>query len=266
MRLLIDDAFATSTFAIPIAEGWVESPPSLAIERVRGLAAADIGADDAALAPAIVLLDLHSSHEIVPEVAIVADGMGDVAMRTPVRPDEVEQTPVRLVDACGGELLARATLHPFYGIEPTAWLHEGEAPEAATAQVVIVEGAEALRSPEAGYSEDLTRAWFILTAQPVVSHVFLVPASASLLDRRAALSFLSDARDVGITRRREWRMPLADREGVPRDRAAELWARQRFALGNDDRDALRALLTRGSTGLPHARNLHVTFWEGDSTS
>ena len=121
------------------------------------------------------------------DVAVIADGNGAIAMRTPVRPDEVEATPVRLLDTSGiAELLARATLRPFYGIEPTGWVRDGDSPEAARAEVVIVEGAEALREPEAGFSEDLSRAWFILTAQPVVSHVLLVPRALPPADLHEA--------------------------------------------------------------------------------
>ena len=127
-------------------------------------------------------------------------------MRTPVRPDEVESTPVRLLDTSGiAELLARATLRPFYGIEPTAWVRASDSPEAARAEVVIVEGAEALREPEAGFSEDLSRAWFILTAQPAVSHLLLVPSALRPADLTSVLTFLAAAKTAGLARRREWR-------------------------------------------------------------
>src|SRR3712207_7483724 len=55
------------------------------------------------------------------------------------------------------ELLARATLKPYYGIEPASWVRDGDSSDAVRAEVVVVEGAEALREPEAGYSEDLSR-------------------------------------------------------------------------------------------------------------
>ena len=55
--------------------------------------------------------------------APMTHGAGAVAMRTPVRPDAIGTTPVRLFDtSSGAELLARATLTPFYGIDPASWV------------------------------------------------------------------------------------------------------------------------------------------------
>lgn len=263
MRLLIDDTFATSTYTAPIAESWITPPDGLTVELVRGLSASNLGVDDVALAPAFALAVLSPSHLVHPNVAVIADGVGAVAMRTPVRPDEIESTPVRLLDAAESQLLARATLKPFYGITPTAWIRDDDAPEAARAEVVVVAGAEALREPEGGFSEDLSRAWFILTARPVVSHVLLMPAGMTPEQQQGALDFLSAARTEGLARRREWRAALADREDVSRDRAGAFWAAQRLELADDDRQALRALLTRGATGLPQAHESNVTFIEGD---
>ena len=184
MRLLIDDTFATATYTIPITSGWV-SPPDR--DHGRDRASPDGECRNRGERPP------RSRHprfcvsskptQVAGDIAVIADGNGAIAMRTPVRPDEVEATPVRLLETSGlAELLARATLRPFYGIEPTGWVRDGDSPEAARAEVVIVEGAEALREPEGGFSEDLSRAWFILTAQPVVSHVLLVPRALSSAD------------------------------------------------------------------------------------
>jgi predicted solute-binding protein len=184
-------------------------------------------------------------------------------MRTPVRPDEVEATPVRLLETSGvAELLARATLRPFYGVEPTRWVRDGDSADAARAQVVIVEGSEALREPEAGFSEDLSRAWFILTSQPVVSHVLLIPRAVSPVDSADIVAFLDAARREGLARRRDWRPPLADREGVGRDRASAFWAAQRLSLDEADRRALLDLLHKGSRGTSNAAPTNVTFIDG----
>jgi hypothetical protein len=246
VRLLIADTFATSTYTVPIASGWVSPPDELTIDLVSGLSAAQIEPADAALAPTETILSLRRSHQVLPTIAVIADGVGAVAMRTPVRPDEVAKTPVRLLDAAEGELLARATLRPFYGIEPTAWIHDERAPEAAQAEVVIVAGAEALREPEAGFSEDLARAWFILTALPVVSHLLLLPHDLPSHERTALTRFLDQARAEGLARRREWRPALAKQEGIASARTGAFWSAQRLDLDDSDRQALRELLTRGS--------------------
>ena len=257
MRLLIADTFATSTYTVPMTSGWVSPPDELAIDLVRGLSATDIEATDAAVAPTETILSLRQSHQVLPTIAVIADGAGAVAMRTPVRPDEIEMTPIRLLDAPEGELLARATLRPFYGIEPTAWIHDESAPEAVQAQAVIVAGAEALREPEAGYSEDLTRAWFILTAMPVASHVVLLPADLPSQRLENISSFLDRARAEGLARRREWRPALAKREGIASARAGAFWSAQRLEFAATDRQALRELLRQGSPRryAPHAADV-----------
>ncbi len=96
-------------------------------------------------------------------------------MRSPVRPDEIDSASILLYDVSGtAELLARATIWPFYGIKAAAWSTEAN----GSAAITIVDGIAALEPVEAGFSEDLVRAWFILTDQPVVTHLLAVPANA----------------------------------------------------------------------------------------
>ena len=265
MRLLIDDTFSTKTYTTPISSGWVSAPSGIEAKIGERLTADAIAPADAALIPVSALGILHSTHYVVPDIAVIADGVGAVAMRTPVRPDEIEATPVRLLDAgAAAELLARATLHPFYGITPTVWIREDDAPEAARAEVVIVEGAAALREPQAGCSEDLARAWFILTGQPVVSHVLVVPRDLADEDMFQVVRFLDQARTTGLARRREWRSQLAGREDVGRDRASPFWAAQRLSMDADDRRAMLDLLANGSRGTSASPPLTVQFREGVS--
>jgi hypothetical protein len=257
--LVIDDAFETATLTTPITASWVEAPDGVEVAVEPGLTAEAVGRDDFALISSSELLRLQDSQQVLTEVAVVADAEGAVAMRTPVRPDEVEGPLVRIFDAGGtAELLARATLAPFYGIEVSGWLRSDER-EAETAEVVIVAGVEALREPEAGFSEDLVRAWFILTAQPYVSHVLLAPRTAIDEEIEKSVDFLEIVRRTGLERRREWRAPLADREGVGRDRAYSFWAAQRLTLEEGDRRALLDLLGRGARGSPFPTPTHIHF-------
>jgi hypothetical protein len=263
VRLLIDDTFATATYTVPITSGWVSPPEGVTVEIENQLAADAAAEESVILASASEILGRQQTHQVAGDVAVIADGNGAIAMRTPVRPDEVEATPVRLLDTSGiAELLARATLRPFYGIESTGWVHAGDSPEAARAEVVIVEGAEALREPEAGFSEDLSRAWFILTAQPVVSHVLLLPRALPSADLTNAVDFLEAVKTEGLARRREWRPELADREGVGRDRASAFWAAQRLKLEPADRRALLDLLHKGSRGTSNPPPANVVFIDG----
>src|SRR5215213_3426065 len=263
VRLLIEETFATATYTVPIASGRVVPPEGITVEIANRLTTDSASEERIVLAPASEILHLQQTHDVATDVAVIADANGAIAMRTPVRPDEVKATPVRLLDTSGvAELLARATLRPFYGIEPASWVRESDSPEAARAEVVIVEGAEALREPEAGFSEDLSRAWFILTAQPVVSHLLLVPNSLPAADLISMLTFLDAARTEGLARRREWRPELADREGVGRDRASAFWAAQRLKLELADRQALLDLLGKGSRGTSNPPPTNVVFIDG----
>ena len=260
MRLLIDDTFATATYTVPITSGWVSPPEAVRVEVTNHLTVDSATEESVVVAPASLILRLQQTHQVAGDIAVIADGNGAIAMRTPVRPDEVEATLVRLLDTSGSaELLARATLRPFYGIEPTGWVRADDSPEAARAEVVIVEGAEALREPEGGFSEDLSRAWFILTAQPVVSHVLLVTRALPPADLTSVLNFIDAARTEGLARRREWRPKLADREGVGRDRASAFWAAQRLKLELADRRALLDLLSKGSQGTSDPLPANVDF-------
>jgi len=263
VRLLIEETFATATYTLPITSGWVSTADGITVEITNRRTSAPALEESILLAPAPEILRLQQTHQVAVDVAVIADGNGAIALRTPVRPDEVEATPVRLLETSGvAELLAQATLKPFYGIEPTSWVRDGDSTEAARAEVVIVEGAEALREPEAGFSEDLSRAWFILTAQPVVSHLLLVPNSLPPADLSHVLAFIDAARTEGLARKKEWRPQLADREGVGRDRASDFWAAQRLKLEPADRRALLVLLGKGSRGTSSPPPANVRFIDG----
>jgi len=242
-RLLLHDTLATAPLVYPFTAGWVT--PTFAVETRVHLAAINVGATDAALIPAAEITLLQTTHQVVPDFAAVAGSLGTIALRVPVRPDEIERAPVRLLETSGtAEILARATLQPFYGIEPVSWHREAT----AAAQVVIVEGAEALREPEVGYAEDLCRAWLILTGEPVVSHLLVIPTSWDEAVASPVLSALRESSAVGHKRRRELRIAVADHTGISRERVTTLFADMRWSLTDDDRRALLRLLQRGNRG------------------
>jgi predicted solute-binding protein len=152
-------------------------------------------------------------------------------------------------------------VQPFYGITATVWVYD-DSPQAAQAEVIIVEGAEALREPEGGFSEDLSRAWFILTAQPVVTHLLLAPRQLTAGPLAEMTSFLQAALAEASARRNEWRPRLADEADVPRERAAELWSAQRLRLEEPDRQALLDLVAKGMGGATKFSAADVQFREG----
>lgn len=261
MRLLLHDTLVTAPIVAPLTAGWVEAAAGVTLESVAMLTVAGVGAQDLALVPSSELGRLQLSHQVVPDVAVIGDGIGAVSLRTAVRPDEVERTAVRVVGTSGvAELLARATLRSYFGIQATAWATDREEP---AAEVVVLDGAEALRPFEGGFAEDLTRAWFILTGLPVVSHILVAPIEATRPDLRPALETLRLARSVGHERRREWREALIEQSGLDRERFLALLAGQRHELTSPDRQALTGLYQRGARGAPYPPITSLRFLEPD---
>jgi predicted solute-binding protein len=264
MRLLLHDTLVTAPLVAPLAAGWVEPAADVAVEVASDVTAKDVGATDFALLPSAEISHLQASHQVVPDVAVIAEGIGSVSLRTPVRPDEIEQSPVKLIGTTGvGELVARATLHAYFGIQPTAWL-EGHDEASAAAAVVVLEGAEALRPIEGGFDEDLCRAWFILTGLPVVSHLLVAPLAVTRADLQPVLETLRVAAAVAHERRREWREDLIERFELDRDRVLAVLAGQRYELLPADRQALAALLQRGGRGRSYPRSAPIQYLEAEA--
>jgi hypothetical protein len=267
VRLLIDETFATSTYTHPITARPLTPPEGLEVALVSRLGPDSVGEQDAALIASPAVLYLQNSHDVAPEIAVIAQDTGAAAMRVPVRPDEIESTAVRLMDtSLLAEWLARALLRNYYGIEATAWIRDDNDPAVAQAEVVIVEGAEALREPEGGFSEDLIRAWYILHNQFVVSHVLLLPRDISPADAEQMIAFLAAAREAGLANRREWRPALAEREGIVSARAGAFWSAQELELVEDDRAALLTLLNEGRHGTSAPSPASVRFREGTAAT
>lgn len=257
MRLLLDDTLVAAPLVAAVTAGWIEPAAGLAVEAAPGLTAAEVGDEDVALLPASELGRLQLSHQVVPDVAVVGDGIGAVSLRTTVRPDEVERTAVQLFGTSGvAELLARATLRPYFGIQATAWITDREEP---TAKAVVLDGAAALHPIAGGFAEDLCRAWFILTGLPVVSHLLLAPIDATRLELRPVLDTLRLAAAVGHERRREWRDAMVEQSGLDRERFLALLAGQRYELTAPDRQALTSFYQRAARGsdYPPLTSLHV---------
>jgi hypothetical protein len=232
----------------------VEAP--VPVEARANLRAGDAGPDDVVLLPAPEATLLTATHLIVPDVAVVFGGIGPIAMRTPIRPDGVEETVVRLLDAGPtAEVVMRALLRPYFGITATRFASSDDDPRAADAQVVVVDGAMGLQEPESGFQDDLARAWFVLTGQALVSHVTVVGRDADAGTADPAIDALKRAATIPRERRREMRGIVAAREGVEPDALARFTSRIRFALTAEDRLSLGDLIARGTWNSRYARSL-----------
>ena len=241
MRLLLDESLAT----LPVTETVRSELVSLElpVEIQAGLKATGIGPNDAALVNAGEYGALQETHQLLANLAVVFDKEGPVVMRTPVRPDEVEKTPIRLIEAgSSAELLARATVNSFFGIMPEGFLHD----DAPDLQVVVVEGALALTPPEAGFNEDLTRAWFILTSESYVSHLLVIPNEASEQERAVLAIAANSLKAATAEHRRDVRTRIVRSTGLDRDRLTALFQATRWSLESEDRRALLLLLQLGN--------------------
>jgi len=257
VTLLIDDNLTTSLIALPLAEGWVETDVAVSVR--EGLRAADVTSEDVALLSVAEATLLAETHILISEVAVVLDGIGPIAMRTPVRPDGVEETVVRLLDVGPtAEMVVRGMLRPYFGITATSFATSEDSPGAASAQVVILDGAAGLAQPETGYHEDLAKHWFVFTGQALVSHVTVVGLHAQVRGADAEIAALQAAVDTGQERRKDVRGIVAGRWDIDdRDALAEMTNRQRFALTSADRNSLANLVAKGSWGSRFGKRLPV---------
>jgi hypothetical protein len=257
MTLLIDDTLATALVAVPLAQGWVETAIPVSVR--QDLRASDVTSGDVALISVAEATLLTETHILIPEVAVVLDGIGPIAMRTPVRPDGVEDTVVRLLDiGPTAEMVTRAMLRPYFGITATSFATSDESPGAASAQVVILDGANGLTQPESGYHEDMAKHWFVFTGQALVSHVVAIGVHAEANGARAEVEALQAAVAIGQERRRDVRGIVAERWDIDdRDALAEMTNRQRFAMTASDRNSLANLVARGTWGSRFGKRLPV---------
>jgi hypothetical protein len=242
-RLLLHDSLTTANLVEPLRRQWIDH--EIEITFAPSVEAVAVGAEVYALLPSPEFTLLAGTHQIVPDVAVIDGPASAIAMRTPVRPDEIESSAVVLYETSAtAELLARALIWPFFGITATDWTVE----PAADAQITIVEGAAALQEPEAGHSLDLGRSWFVMTGMPVVTHVLAAPTGAPGEERERIVGLLKSALATSHERRRELRLLFDERYGVERERLVGYLSAQRYVLDDEAREALVALYVRGAGG------------------
>lgn len=254
MTLYIDESLVTAPIWAPIREGWIET--EVEVEIRPGLKAADVGPADVALIPGPETPRLGATHFIDPSVAIVTEAISPIGMRTPIRPDGVEETPIRLLEAgVTAEVLMRALLRPYFGITASSFVRDPEDAAGADAQVIVVDGVLGLSEPEDGFQEDLAKAWFVLTGASVVHAVTVVGVEAEVRGAGEELDLLREAIAVGKERRRDVRRILSEGEELDRDRLVELTNTMRFELSDEDRQSLRNMMARGTWGTDFGRQI-----------
>lgn len=251
--LLVDRALETSYITAGIERA--ESETSSVRDR---LAAADVGAADFALISTPEISLLTETHVVDPSFGITVAESGAIALRTPIRPDEIEEASLLLYDISStAELLARATIWPYYGIKASAWSREAD----GTSAITVVDGLTALEPVEAGFSEDLVRAWYILTEQAVVTHLLAIPLGASDEDVERVRAKLTEAAAAGYAARRDVRRALQAESSVEGDRLVEFLGGIHYDLEADDRTAAYSLIARGSGGTRYPLIREIPWWQ-----
>lgn len=258
MTLYIDHNLLTGIISSPLHEGWIET--DIAVEVVPNLTADRVGRGDVALISLAEAASLVDTHFIDPSVAVVSGtepeaAISPIVMRTPVRPDGVEESPIRMIDTTpNAELLIRSLLRGFFGIMADGFVYDPADEKAASAQVVVLDGPLGLTEPELGYQEDLVRAWYVLTGSPMVYAVAIVGVDAN--GGRPEMDLLRQSLATGIERRREVRRILAtEDESVDRDKLAAITNSLRYELDDKSIQSANNLLARGTWGTSWRRQL-----------
>jgi hypothetical protein len=252
--LLIDRALETA-YVVAGLTGAEDSGISFSVR--DDLRAGDVGISDAALIPAAEIALLAETHRADPVFGLWTSGFGAIAMRSPVRPDEVNDASVLLYGVSGtAELLARATIWPFYGIRVAGWTTEADGSNSLT----IVDGISALEPVEAGFSEDLVRAWYILTEQPVVTHLLVVPADTLEADVVRWRTVLNDAFDAGYAARRDVRKVLLSESSADNERLVDFFLEVQHELDETSRAAAYSLIARGAGGTRYPLIREIPWW------
>jgi predicted solute-binding protein len=258
MTLYIDHNLLTGSFSMPLQEGWLEA--DMPVEVVPNLTADRIGRGDVALISLAEAASLVDTHFIDPSLAVVSgtepeSAMSPIVMRTPVRPDGIEESPIRMIDTTpNAELLIRALLRGFFGIMADGFVYDAADEKAAAAQVVVLDGPLGLTQQALGYQEDLVRAWYVLTGSPMVYAVTVVGVEAD--GGRPEMELLRAALANGIERRRDVRRILAtEDESVDRTRLATITNSLRYDLDDASIQSAGNLLARGTWGTGWKRQL-----------
>lgn len=257
IHCILEANVTTSQVSYPFQAGWIPSPDWLILrDRVTDEFLAD--GDNCALVNSADALRSIDTHSVISDLALVSTHRGPFVMRTSSRPDEVDHATVQLGDVSPmGEALARATIHHFYGIDVVDWTRTQQASD-----VTILEDAEAMRATTGGYSEDLIRAWFILTSMPVPTHVFLAPTAlleSNQPEIRRMVEMLRQAISTSEERRRELRRNVSGDLEIDREHLTELLNDQKTRLTKSARKGWLDLANRvaRAMNLPNGPNPDV---------
>jgi hypothetical protein len=261
----VEDNLTTALIAEPIRQGWLE--PSEGLELVPVLTAEAVAQADAmALLGSIDGCLLADRFTIITDVGVASRHNGAVALRSAVRPDELNDVTIGLDSVSRtAEAIARATVARFFGVTESGWSRDAAATEAE----VLEHNDAFIEEPEPAVVNDLVRAGFIMSGLPVATHVLVVPNELLANDPESVASVvdqLKTAASTGVERRREIRRNLHEHFPGDRDRLVAFHTEQSLSLTKTVRkgwlDLLRRVGHAMSLPAPDALTFH-TFGESE---
>lgn len=260
LRLGYQDRANFLPLLYPLKAGWAlpESPWKLEVanDAPQGLLAGLLGGDlDAAfISPAALT---QHSRQIAPLRAwgMAVEGATETALiLAPQRLDLVDGRSVSVSEEAQGSTAAylmRTLLMPYYGISLTIRAAGDVEGTAEDARLLYGDSAalEAKNQPEGAVAEDLGKAWFILSGLPMVWEMLAVPRD--LEERKPGAG---EALHALVTRSQraaqEQHSTILDeaaaRLGLKKDRVKELFARQRYTLGEKEQKGLAYFLDQAA--------------------
>jgi hypothetical protein len=228
------------TFPLAIAESILTAHLRAGIEQLPGARLTD--SRDGYVVIESARIGALPNHAIHPDVGIVVRDRGVVALQSAVRPDELDRPAVWLrVSGPTPELLARATVGQYFGFRVREWVGEDRAGEA---EAVVVDEAAALVPLESGFRDDLTRAWFVLTGLPFVTHLLAVPNDAEPDQVEAVATWMANGGGLDRDQRRAVREEIAETTGATLEDITSLMTGVRWRVTLDERRSVAELFAR----------------------
>lgn len=172
---------------------------------------------------------------------ITVQNQGTIAFTSPVRADELEDPAIWIrTKTATAELVARATLKPFFGFTPSRWVAETTGGEAG----VVLDEEAALMPIESGFREDLTRAWFVLTGLSLVTHLLAVPAKADPSETATVADWIARGGGLDESDRRSLITNLSTETGAEVESLTALFDDVNWTLEGEDRVAASELFIK----------------------
>ena len=257
LRLGYHDKANLLPLLYPIAAGWTQPESPWKVETVHLAPAAALDAllagelDAALVSP--VAAQVHGT-KIAPlgGWGLATHGAVETALLlAPQRLDYLDGQIVSVTPNAAGsvvETLLKTLLTPYYGIT-LELRHEGEEGYDPSGTRLVYGDEAGGQKPEGWVAEDLGLAWWVLTGLPMVWELLCAPRDLEAA-KPGATQVLSNLLKQSQRTAGENASTIQDeamrRLNLPAARIKELFARQRFTLGQDEQRGLAHFLDLAS--------------------